>query len=122
EYLANHFESYNTDRREQLAELGGGWVKEYFEPETNYKIDVQKTNSLITPFTGFCEFILTRYLTKFHSTKGDASNDNSFIKSDKRTHKHYYGFQEGIWLVTSRTNQDPEPSLPILVRQKYKTE
>ncbi len=30
DFLTNHFESYKTDRREQLSKLGGGWVKEYF--------------------------------------------------------------------------------------------
>ncbi len=83
-------------------------LKNIFEPDINYKIDVQKTNSLITPFTGFCEFTLTRHITKFHPAKEDAINDNLFLKSDKRIHKHYYGFQEGKWIVTSRTNQDPE--------------
>jgi hypothetical protein len=105
EYLSHHFESYKIDKREQLAKLGGGWVKEYYEPETDYKVDVQRTNSLITPYTGFCEFTLTRHLTTFHNRKEDANNDNFFIKSDQFIHKHYYGYQEGEWIVTAREHK-----------------
>ena len=108
EYLSKHFESYKTDRRERLTELGGGWVKAYYEPDVNYKIDVQKTNSLITPFTGFCEFTLTRHRTKFYATKNEAKNDYSFIESDKWVHRHHYGFQDGKWEITSRTHQGPK--------------
>ena len=108
EYLTIHFESYKTDRRERLTKLSGGWVREYFEPDDNYKIDVQKTNSLITPLIGFCEFTLTRHLTEFHLNEEDANKDSLFIKSDKRNHKHNYGFQDGKWVVTLRRSQQPE--------------
>lgn len=108
EYLSDHFASYDKDKREQLSNLGGGWVKEYYEPADNYKIDVKKTNSLITPFTGFCEFTIIRHYTDFHQTMKDASKDSEFIKTDKLIHRHKYGFQEGKWVVTSRKHKDPE--------------
>lgn len=123
-YLAKHFESYKSDSREQITKLGGGWVKEYYEPNLNYKIDVQKTNSLITPFTGYCEFILIRHITDFHSSKEEASNDSIFTKSNERTHKHSYGFQEDKWVVTSRSNQDQELAKivnPLTKRSSFDT-
>ena len=30
--LKKHFESYNTDNRERIMELGGGWAKSRYEP------------------------------------------------------------------------------------------
>ena len=105
EFITKHLDGYKNHRRERVTLLGGGWVNEYFEPEKSYKIDVQKTNSLITPFTGFCEFTLTRHITAFHKSKDAAALDKIVIKSDQTVHKHYYGFQENEWIVTSREHQ-----------------
>lgn len=107
EYIKNYFESYKSDKRERITKLGGGWVKECYEPDYDYKIDVQKTNSLITPFMGICEFTLIRRITNFHKNLEDTESDSLFVKSDKRTHIHNYGFQERKWIVTSRKSQDP---------------
>ena len=107
EYIKNYFESYKSNNREQITKLGGGWVKECYEPDYDYKIDVQKTNSLMTPFIGICEFTLIRRITNFCTSKEDAESDNLFVKSDKRNHIHNYGFQDGKWIVTSRKNQSP---------------
>ncbi|MFZ2866030.1 MAG: hypothetical protein WA440_14855, partial [Ignavibacteriaceae bacterium] len=102
EFIGNHLDSYKKDKRKRITLLGGGWVNLYYEPESTYKIDVQKTNSLVTPNTGFCEFTLIRHFTAFHKNKSDAINDTVFIKSDKTIHRHHYGFQDNKWVVTSR--------------------
>ena len=102
DYITKHLSSYKQDKRENITLLGGGWVRLYYEPESNYKIDVQKTNSLVTPYTGYCEFTLTRHFTTFYKNKEDAAKDSIFIKSDKTIHRHHYGFQENNWVVTSR--------------------
>ena len=103
--INEHFTSYDTDGRERVAQLGGGWVKERFKPMENYKVDVQRTNSLVSPYIAICEFTLVRAMTKFHKLKIDAENDNSFIKSDSRIHKHTYAYQNGKWVVTDRKNK-----------------
>ncbi len=104
-YITKHFESYKVDNRERLAKLGGGWAMQYYEPSEEYNIDVQTTNSLISPFIGICEFTLTRNYTGFHSSKEEAKKDGKFRKSDRRNHIHKYAFQEGKWVVTSRRSQ-----------------
>jgi len=105
EYVTNHLDSYKKDKRESVTLLGGGWVNEYYEPENAYKIDVQKTNSLVTPYTGYCEFTLVRHFSSFHKIKEDATIDTVFIKSDKTIHRHHYGFQDNKWIVTSREHK-----------------
>ncbi len=112
ELITNHLNSYKNDKREKIVLLGGGWVKEYYDPENDYKIDIQKTNSLITPNTGYFEFTLTRHYTAFHKNKNDAMNDTIYLKSDKTIHKHRYGFQENKWVVTSREHQRIDSLLP----------
>lgn len=104
-YISKHLNSYSKNKRERMARLGGGWVKEYYEPEQGYSFDVQKTSSLVTPYTAFCEFVLVRHFTDFHTTRESAIQDSNFIKTDKLKHRHTYGFQEGKWIVTSRFHQ-----------------
>ena len=105
EYISKHLDSYKYDKRERITLLGGGWVSLHYEPEYSYKFDVQKTNSLVTPYTGFCEFTFTRHFTAFHKNKEDAPKDTIFVKSDKTIHRHHYGFQENKWVVTSREHK-----------------
>lgn len=105
EYISNHLDSYKKDKRGRITLLSGGWANLQYEPEDIYKIDVQKTNSLVTPYTGFCEFTLNRRFTTFHKSKEDAANDTVFIKTITLIHRHHYGFQENRWITTSREHK-----------------
>jgi hypothetical protein len=103
--LKKHFESYITNPREKISKLGGGWVKEHYKLFGEYKYDVQQTNSLVTPYTAYCEFKLKRSMTSFHKTKEEANLDTIFTKSDLIIHKHYYSYQKGKWIVSKRTHK-----------------
>jgi len=105
EYISEHLDSYKKDKRGRITLAGGGWINLHYEPDNNYKIDVQKTNSLVTPYSGFCEFTLNRRFTAFHKNKENASKDSIFIKSITIIHRHNYGFQENKWIVTSREHK-----------------
>jgi hypothetical protein len=104
QYIKDYMDSYKTDRRERVNQLGGGWAKEYFAPDSNYGIDVKATDSLISPYSGVCEFTMTRRWTAYHSTKEDAEQDNNFINVESVKHKHTYAFQEGHWVPSARRN------------------
>jgi hypothetical protein len=82
--------------------MGGGWVKEVYEADPDYKIDIQTTNSLITPYLGYCEFSLVRHHTSFHENKEDARKDDNFTESETVKHKHTYAFQDYKWIVKAR--------------------
>ena len=103
--LENHFQSYKTNQREKLTKLGGGWVKEHYSLDGEYKYDVQTTNSLITPYTGTCEFNLKRQYTKFHQTKDEAQNDFDFVNSDLKLHNHFYSYTKEKWIISKRENE-----------------
>lgn len=101
-HIENHFESYETDRREGVLKLGGGWVKKRHSLRDKYSYDVQETNSLVSPYKGIYEFKLLRSYTDFHATEQEAILDNNFTKTDNNIHRHIYLYQKGNWVVTER--------------------
>lgn len=103
EYVQRHLASYESNRRERITKLGGGWVKMYFKPDLgSAAIDVQKTTSLVSPYIGTLEFQLVHYYTAFHTTRKEAEADFAFVNSKAITHKHSYAYQDGKWLPKTR--------------------
>jgi hypothetical protein len=105
--IRDFFLSYNTNNRQRIAKLGGGWAKEQYIPIEKYSYDVKRSDSLVSPYVATCEFNLIRKRTDFHSTKVQAEQDNNFIHSNSRIHRHSYAFQDNQWTVTKRVNQEP---------------
>ena len=103
--LENHFKSFKDNPRSRLVKLGGGWVREQFELNGEYKYDIQKTNSLISPYSAYCEFTLKRKFTEFHDSKEDAIIDLDYKKNDLKLHKHFYSYQKGKWVISKRENE-----------------
>lgn len=106
-YIADYMASYGSDKRELVAHLGGGWVNEQFQPAGEPSIDVRRTDSLISPFAGTCEFTLVRSRTDFHSSESDAKSDGSFDHTDSTKHRHSYAYQDGHWVPVSREHFFP---------------
>jgi hypothetical protein len=105
-YVQHHLESYKTNRREKVSSLGGGWVKEYFEVDAgSAEFDVQRTNSLISPYTGKLEFRMIRHFTAFHRTREEAIADTAFIHSDIASHRHNYAYQDDKWIPKVRQHR-----------------
>src|SRR5450759_2176821 len=104
-YVHQHFASYDTNRRERITKLGGGWVKMYFQPDqSSVGIDVQRTTSLVSPYVGTLEFQLVEHFTAFHKTRAEAEADTAFINSKVVTHNHSYAYQDGKWVPKTRKN------------------
>src|SRR6267142_6935957 len=102
-YVQRHLASYEHNRRERTTKLGGGWVREYFQPDqSSASIDVQKTASLVSPYIGTVEFQLVQHYTAFHKTRKDAEGDSAFVNSRAVTHKHSYAYQGGKWVPKTR--------------------
>jgi hypothetical protein len=102
-YVHQHLASYEHNRRERTTRLGGGWVKQYFQPKQNSaSIDVQKTASLVSPYVGTLEFQLTQHYSTLHKTRAEAEADSSFVNSRTVTHKHSYAYQDGEWVPKTR--------------------
>jgi hypothetical protein len=80
----------------------GGWAKWSFEPVGPPNIDVRKSDSLISPYTGVCEFTLAKYYTALHKSAEEARADDKFVGEEESKHRHTYAFQDGHWVPTLR--------------------
>lgn len=110
----NDFVPVHIQQSHTVVRAGCGWLKDYFEPSPNYRIDVQKTNSLVSPYLGVVEFNVTRHATKCHKTQAEAEKDDSFSSDaggyETTTHRDTFVFQDKMWVLKSRelynTNSD----------------
>ena len=120
----NDFVPAHIQQSHKVEKLGCGWKKLYFEPSPNYRIDVQKTNSLVSPYLGVVEFNVIRHDTKCHKTQAEAEKDDSFSSNaggyETTTHRDTFVFQDKMWVLKSRelynTNspdKDPYPCKPL---------
>ena len=105
--VREHVESYKSNGREYVANLGGGWAKEVFSIDpTSVKFDVDKTSSLVSPFIGTVSFTLIRRYTAFHGTADEAGKDTVLIKKDSAAHTHSFAYQDHKWTPTVRMYRD----------------
>lgn len=102
QYIESYIQSYKTDNHERVHKAVAGWVRGYYLPDRNYNIDIRSTDSLISPYTGICEFTLVSHWTDFHKTKEEAERDDNFIRVESDKHRHTYAFQDGHWVPTLR--------------------
>jgi hypothetical protein len=100
--ISDFMASYQTNRHEHVTKLGGGWVKEIYRPIGEPSLDIKRTDSIMSPYLGICEFTLRREITAFHNTKEEAAQDNKFVQSDNATHRHRYAYQSGKWVPKTR--------------------
>lgn len=101
-YITDFMASYKTNNREMVSELGGGWAKEVYRPLGEPSIDIKKTDSLISPYVGICQFTLRADRTAFHKTKEEAAKDSKFVDSIDRDHRHRYAYKSEKWVSTAR--------------------
>lgn len=112
EIAAKHIASYQTDHRVSVGEFGNParWRREWFDVEPKYAVDVQSTNSLISPYVGVFEFRLRRYLSKMWDRKEDAEKDTTPTNVSLVKHRHTFAYQDKKWVVTKREHFNEELS------------
>lgn len=102
-FIDSHLNSYRTNKRDIVAKCDNGWSKDSFEAVAEHSIDIQRTTSLVSPYSGVCEFSLLKKGTAYHSTRAEAVADQVFVGPGKIIkHRHSYAFQGGTWVVKSR--------------------
>ena len=89
------------------------WIKDKYIIHNDYQFDVQKTNSLISPYTGVLIFKLDRYVVLSYISKDDVEKNDyePFNLNNQTEHKHTYAFQDGKWVVKERQQHDPLSTL-----------
>lgn len=112
EIAARHVSSYQNDHRVRVALFGRDrWRREWFDAEPKYSVDVQSTNSLISPYVGIFEFRLRRYLSKMWDTKEQAEKDTTSEAIFLVKHKHTFAYQDKKWVATERKHFQEEPKV-----------
>jgi len=108
-YVHHHLDSYETNRRERVLLFPAGWVHQYYELDARgSKTDIQRTNSLLTPYVGTLEFRLIRHYTVFYKSREEAAADVHFVRVDVNVHRHTYAYQSEHWLPKERKFHIPE--------------
>jgi hypothetical protein len=108
---------YKQSKHEEVYYIQGGLGTYSFEPSTPsgwkkttsdlvsdaYSIDVQKTNSLVTPDIGTVEFDTSQHSSNFQDSEKDA-RDTQVVSDDVVSyhHRHTYAFQDGVWIEKSQ--------------------
>jgi hypothetical protein len=116
QYIKDYIDSYKTDKRQKIfyrepnPQLGlkGGWGKVFFEPQSGYGIDVKVTDSLVSPYSGVCEFTMTVHSIALQDTKEQAEKETNFNVTTVK-HKHTYAYQEGHWTPVGRQYHSDYP-------------
>jgi hypothetical protein len=110
---ANYVATYKQSKHEEVYHLDAsfaahtpeGWRKSYSELASDvYSVDVQKTDSLVSPYVGTLEFHTNLYVSELYGSQDAASQTTDFPAkpNDVRRHLHTYAYQNGAWVLQSR--------------------
>jgi hypothetical protein len=105
-YVQLRLQSYKKNPHERVSSRPSGVVRVYFEPVlATVEMDVQRNNSLVSPYVAQCNFQLVEHRTKFHESRDAAVADSTFVDSRISPHYHRYAYQDGKWIPKVRQNK-----------------
>jgi hypothetical protein len=106
-----HIDSYKPNGRIRVRKVPDGWTRERFVLDAaSTTFDVEKTNSLVSPFVGTLSFTLMWAVTAIHKTEGEAAADENFtVPAIPATsvHKHVFAYQDHEWQPKTRAYRHP---------------
>ena len=79
------------------------WYKFRMITDKDYSYDIQKTDSIVSPYEAIVTFTLKTEKTNIYNTKNEAEADNNY-KSDSNDmfyiskYKYHYAYQDGKWM------------------------
>ena len=97
--VGKYFQSYKTDNRGAVVNFYDKYVNVYHYPLITYSIDVQTTNSLVSPYIGYLNYRMVMNYTQMHKSFSEASMDSIFYQVDTTQHKHTYSYQNDKWVL-----------------------
>jgi hypothetical protein len=101
-----HIDSYKPNGRISVRKGTDGWIRERFVLDTaSVTFDVERTNSLVSPYVGTLSFTLAQAVTPQHKMEAEAAADNFMVLDavDTTTHKHAFSYQDQQWRPKTRT-------------------
>ena len=76
------------------------YAKSSFEPSIDYKVDVRKTESLVSPYVGTVLFKWNERYSDCQDTREKAQAQTDLKHSDSLSYRYTYAFQDGKWVST----------------------
>lgn len=107
-YKGNHYRVSYIQKDNYPNSPPAYWLKISSDVDSNYKIDVQKTTSLISPYIGTLEITRNNVFYRHAATRelAEITTDIDKVTTDV-TYKFTVAFQDGNWNVTSAVMYDP---------------
>jgi hypothetical protein len=111
QYVSDLMGRYKAEKHERTGtsphcEEGGSppfpYLRAVYEPSVDYKIDVRKTDSLVTPYAGILEFRWNERFSVCHETREEAQADSKLSGSNSLKYRYTYAFQDGKWVPKDR--------------------
>ncbi|MBP2657786.1 MAG: hypothetical protein H6Q69_818 [Firmicutes bacterium] len=103
ETIQKHLHSYQDDPRIIVFSVSTDtkWLKSKCDIPYDYSYDIQKTNSIITPYTGYLIYKMRVLTTDNQTTKEAAEACNTFNNNDDNLFIKYrilFSYQDNKWI------------------------
>ena len=99
--LQNHKSSKDVWPQTGSQYQEAGWYQEKVELPASYSINVEKTDSLVSPYVGTAEFPVTGNVSYPKNSREDALEATQFKSSYTINHRLQYAYQNGQWVLKS---------------------
>lgn len=99
--LHNEIEPFYKNYGTVIENLRNEWVKVQMFPSSDFRYDVQKTDSLVSPYVAVVEFDLIQNYTVGHKTREDAISDENYAFNKQFSRKLNFSWQGGRWIAKS---------------------
>src|SRR5207245_3954459 len=101
--MINQKQKYTKDLWPQTGSQyeAAGCYMEKDEVPTSYSINVEKTESLVSPYLGTVEFPVTGSVSYPKNSKEEAFEATQFKGSYSINHRLVYAYQNGQWVFKS---------------------
>jgi len=82
--------------------FGAGWAKRKYIALPDYSYDIQKTDSLVSPYTAVLNFSTKGYKTNLYNTEEEALQDKVFNPIQSQfgivKYRYHYAYQDNQWV------------------------
>lgn len=99
--LQSHKSTKEVWSQDQSEYVAAGWYGEKDDLPTSYSINVEKTQSLVSPYLGTAEFPVTGNVSYPMNSREEALNATQFKTSYTINHRLTYAYQNGSWVLKS---------------------
>lgn len=115
---AGHIASFKTDNRAWVVTQSKssttppfesqilGYINVWFSVLPEYGIDIQVSNSLMSPYTGTLDYKVQIHSSQPHQTREEAAKDFTEVEVSRAVdYRNTYAYQDGEWVLVSKKSE-----------------